>query len=198
VKLDKFEEESQLNLREEIQNYIPYNEQEDNDKKIMLKFLSENNNALTRENEIAHFTASAWVLNKEEDSVLMIYHNIYKSWSWTGGHADGEEDLLSVAIREVQEETGIREIVPILPDIYSMEIITVDGHRKKGKYVSSHLHLNVTYLLKATKEEELIIKPDENSGVKWIRIEEAVAASTEPWMQGIYEKLNLKLNQIDK
>lgn len=184
-----------MSLQVEIQNYIPYNEQEEKDKIIMLKFLSENDNALTRENEIAHFTASAWVLNKEEDSVLMIYHNIYKSWSWTGGHADGEDGLLQVAIREVQEETGIKEIIPITQNIYSLETITVDGHRKKGKYVSSHLHMNVTYLLKATKEEELIVKPDENSGVKWIKIEEAVAASTEPWMQGIYEKLNLKLEQ---
>jgi 8-oxo-dGTP pyrophosphatase MutT (NUDIX family) len=184
-----------LNLHEEIQNYIPFNEQEKNDKSIMLKYLSENKNTLTRENEIAHFTASAWVLNNDEDKVLMIYHNIYKSWSWTGGHVDGEEDLLAVAIREVQEETGINEVVPITTNIYSLETITVDGHVKRGKYVSSHLHMNLTYLLKATGNEALVVKPDENSGVKWVNIEEAVSISNEPWMQGIYEKLNLKLDQ---
>lgn len=184
-----------MNLHEEIQNYIPFNEQEKNDKSIMLKYLSENKNTLTRENEIAHFTASAWVLNNDEDKVLMIYHNIYKSWSWTGGHADGEEDLLAVAIREVQEETGINEVVPITTNIYSLETITVDGHVKRGKYVSSHLHMNLTYLLQATGNEALVVKPDENSGVKWVNIEEAVSISNEPWMQGIYEKLNLKLDQ---
>lgn len=187
-----------MNLQEEIQKYIPFNEQEENDKRIMIKHLSEKNNVLTRVNEIAHFTASAWVLNKDEDKVLMIYHNIYKSWSWTGGHADGDEDLLAVAIREVQEETGISEIIPVIHNIYSLETITVDGHVKKGKYVSSHLHMNVTYLLKATGEEELVVKPDENSGVKWVKIEDAVAASNEPWMQGIYTKLNLKLKKVSQ
>lgn len=52
-------------------------------------------------------TASAWVVNKDRSKVLMIYHNIYNSWSWLGGHADGETDLLAVAIREVREEAGI-------------------------------------------------------------------------------------------
>mgnify|MGYP002237558723 CR=1 FL=1 len=52
-------------------------------------------------------TASAWVVNKDRSKVLMIYHNIYNSWSWLGGHADGETDLLAVAIREVREEAAL-------------------------------------------------------------------------------------------
>lgn len=180
-------------LKDQIQAYSPYNEQEANDKRIMLQYIDQNDDVLTRNNEIAHFTASAWVLNPSENKILMIYHNIYQSWSWTGGHADGEEDLLSVAIREVQEETGIQHVVPVTDDIFSLEIITVDGHMKKGKYVSSHLHLNVTYLLKAAEDETLVAKPDENSGVKWMDIDEAVSASNEPWMQEIYQKLNRKL-----
>ncbi|HHV08730.1 MAG TPA: NUDIX hydrolase [Clostridiales bacterium] len=183
-------------LEKQIQNYIAYNEQEENDKRIMLKYINCNHDVLTRNNEIAHFTASAWVINPNENKLLMIYHNIYKSWAWTGGHADGEEDLLSVAIREVQEETGITKVVPVIDNIFSLEIITVDGHMKRGKYVSSHLHLNVTFLLKALEDEKLAIKPDENKGVKWMEIEEAVSSSNEPWMQEIYRKLNRKLKGI--
>ena len=78
---------------------------------------------------------------------LMAYHNIYDSWAWTGGHADGEADFLKVAIREAMEETGITRVTPVTEDIFSLEVLTVDGHEKKGAYVSSHLHLNVTYLL---------------------------------------------------
>jgi 8-oxo-dGTP pyrophosphatase MutT (NUDIX family) len=190
--------ELQMILEKQIQDYITYNEQEENDKRVMLNYINYNHDVLTRSNEIAHFTASAWVLNPNENKLLMIYHNIYKSWAWTGGHADGEEDLLSVAIREVQEETGITKVVPVIDDIFSLEIITVDGHMKKGKYISSHLHLNVTFLLKALEYEKLVIKPDENKGVKWMEIEEAVAASNEPWMQEIYRKLNRKLKGITK
>ena len=185
-------------LKKQIQNYISYNEQEENDKRIMLNYIDKNHDVLTRDNEIAHFTASAWVINPDENKLLMIYHNIYKSWAWTGGHADGEEDLLSVAIREVQEETGITKIVPVIDDIFSLEILTVDGHMKNGKYISSHLHLNITFLLKALEYEKLVTKPDENSGVKWMEIEEAVSASNEPWMQEIYRKLNRKLNGMTK
>ena len=80
------------------------------------------------------------------------------------------------------------------PDIFSLEILTVDGHEKRGVYVPSHLHLNITYLLEADESETLRVKPDENSGVRWFPIEEAPGASSEPWMaERIYRKLNEKL-----
>lgn len=183
-------------LKQKIKEYIPYNEQETKDKQVMLDFMANQEVVLTRENEIAHFTASAWVWNKEHTKVLMVYHNIYKSWSWTGGHADGEADLLAVAIREVQEETGLKKVNPIKEDIFSLEIITVEGHVKRGAFVSSHLHINLTYLLEADEKENLEVKADENSGVKWFLAEEVVAASNEPKMREIYEKL-MKLSTIE-
>jgi len=182
-----------MNLLREIENYEPYNEQEARDKNVMLGFIKNQTNVLTRENEIAHFTASAWVLNEKRDKVLMIYHNIYDSWSWTGGHADGEENLLGVAIKEVKEETGLSEVRPIQKDIFSLEILTVEGHLKSQKYVPSHLHINCTYLLEASDEEELTIRPDENQGVRWMDIEVCAKVSKEPSMQKIYLKLNEKL-----
>lgn len=183
-----------MNLKEKIAGYVPGNEQEEKDRAIMLRYLELAPDVLTRQNRIAHFTASSWILNKEHTNVLMIYHNIYRSWSWTGGHADGEEDLLAVAVREASEETGIEHFHVLREDIFSLEILTVDGHEKRGEYVPSHLHLNLTYLLEADDGSELIVKPDENSGVKWFLPEEAVSASTEPWMrERIYRKLNRKL-----
>lgn len=184
-----------MNLLEELKKYKPYNEQEERDKEVMIKFIDTFDDVLTRNNEIAHFTASSWVLNKEGTKVLMIYHNIYDSWAWTGGHADGEEDLLNVALREVKEETGIKNIKPIKEDIFSIETITVDGHIKNGKYVSSHLHMNVTYLLQTSENEKLFVKPDENSGVMWVDIDKSIDKSNEPWMKGIYKKLNEKLER---
>ena len=155
-------------LIQAIQHYQPYNEQEENDRRVMLKLLETQPDILDRSNQVAHFSASAWVLNQNHTKILMIYHNIYHSWSWTGGHADGEANLLQVAVREAQEETGVQNIKVLSEDIFSLEILTVDGHEKRGKYVPSHLHLNVTYLLEADEEEVLRIKPDENSGVKWL------------------------------
>lgn len=183
-----------MKLIRQIEQYQPGNEQEEQDKKLMLYCLKHQENIFSRENALVHMTASAWVVNKARTKVLMVYHNIYDSWSWMGGHADGEEDLLSVALREVQEESGIRQVHPVTEDIYSLEVLTVDGHVKHGAYVSSHLHLNVTYLLEASEEESLHMKPDENSGVAWFVLEEAVKASSEPWFrERIYPKLNERL-----
>ena len=177
-----------------LRAYTPDNEQEKNDVSVMLGLLETQENILTRENKTAHFSASAWLLNREHTKVLMVYHNLYHSWSWTGGHADGDADLLAVAKREAMEETGVTDIRAVSDKIFSVEILTVDGHIKKGSYVSSHLHLNVTYLLEADEQEILRVKPDENSGVKWFLLEEALEACSEPWMvDRIYTKLNKKL-----
>ena len=182
-------------LKEQIRAYRPVNEQEERDKELILRCLETEKDIFTRENHLAHMTASAWIVNEQRTKVLMVYHNIYHSWSWLGGHADGETDLLKVALKEAREESGILHVKPVSEELYSLEVLTVDGHVKKGAYVSSHLHLNVTYLLQAEETDALHIKEDENSNVAWFPLEEAVAASTEPWFQEhIYCKLNEKLN----
>lgn len=186
-----------MNWIESIKTYNPYNEQEEKDKEIILQCIDTFKNILTRDNEIAHITSSAFVVNKTKDRVLMVHHNIYNSWSWTGGHADGEEDLLAVAIREVREETGVENIQLGSLNIFSLDILTVVGHIKKEKYVAPHLHLSVAYLIEADENELLIVKEDENSGVKWIPIEEVNIYSNEPHMQKVYDKLISKIKALE-
>ncbi len=186
-----------MNLKEEVQLYQPYNEQEEKDKALLLRCLEKEDNLFTRDNDLVHLTASCWITNKSMDKVLMCYHKIYDSWSWLGGHADGEEDLLKVALKEAKEESGLENIKPYDGKIFSLESLTVDGHIKRGVYVSSHIHLNVTYLLVADEEEELKIKEDENSGLRWFTLDEAIKASSEPWfVSHIYPKLNAKLCEM--
>ena len=123
----------------------------------------------------------------------MAYHRIYDSWAWLGGHADGDHDLLRVALKEVKEESGV-VARPVTNQIYSVEILTVDGHEKHGKYVPSHLHLNVTYLLEADDRQAIRPKEDENKAVAWFGLAEALEKSSEPWfVDRIYRKLNQKL-----
>ena len=127
----------------------------------------------------------------------MCYHNIYQSWAWTGGHSDGEADLLKVAIKELKEETGVKNIKILKQEPFSLEVLTVNGHIKRGKYVSSHIHLNLTYLIEIDENEELHNKEDENSNVKWIPIEQIDKESTEEWIKkNIYTKEKEKLKSM--
>lgn len=180
-----------MDILTQLQRYRPKNEQEAADLAEMLRRLKLGEDVFSRSNLSAHFTASAWVVSPDRRQVLMAYHDLYDSWAWLGGHADGDKDLLSVALREVQEESGLHELRPVSEDIYSVEILAVSGHRKQGRYVPSHLHLNVTYLLEADPASPLRSRPGENSAVAWFIPDEAVAASSEPWLQEyIYTKLN--------
>ena len=188
-----------MKIYDDIKNYVTFNEQEQKDKELTLNFLENNPDAFYRSNRLAHMTASAWCVNKNRDKVLMVYHNIYDSWSWTGGHADGDEDLFHVALKELCEETGIENPKAISNDIYSIEVLNVNGHEKRGEYLSSHLHLNVTYLFEADEEETLKMCEAENSAVKWFTLDEALKAPSETWMvERIYKKLNEKLKTIKK
>ncbi len=188
-----------MEIHQAIRDYCPKNEQEEKDKALILGFLAAHEDAFLRSNPVAHMTASAWVVNPARDRVLMVYHKLYDSWSWTGGHADGEEDLAAVALREVREETGVTTARLLSDKICSLEVLTVDGHEKHGAYVSSHLHLNVTYLVEADDREALKVCEDENSGVRWFGLEEALAASSEPWfVKRIYRKLNDRLRAFGR
>ena len=186
-----------MKVLDDLKKYVPYNENEEKDKEIILEAINTFPDIFYRTNKFAHMTSSAWVTNKDHTKILMAYHNIYGSFSWLGGHADGEEDLLKVAIREVQEESGIKNVRALSNDIFSIEALTVDGHIKHGEYVSSHLHLNITYLLEADDSEPLVVKQDENSAVKWFDVDKAVEASNEKWFRdNVYSKLNKKMGEF--
>ena len=181
-------------LIEQLEKYKPFNEQETQDKALILHMLRNEKGIFYRTNMHAHMTASAWVVNKQRSKTIMVHHNIYNSWSWMGGHSDGDENLLNVAVREVKEECGMKNAHPVNEEIFSIEVLPVNGHQKKGQYVPSHLHLNVTYLIEADETDELYIKEDENSNVSWFTFSDAVSASKEEWFkERIYAKLVEKL-----
>lgn len=185
-----------MDLLSALRAYQPWNHQEERDTAELLRRLESGEDLFHRENSAAHLTASAWVVSPDRTRVLMAYHNLYNAWSWLGGHADGDRNLLAVALREVWEESGVTAH-PVSDRIFSVEILPVFGHEKRGEYISSHLHMNVTFLLEADPAVPVRSKPDENSRVAWFAPEDAVTASTEVWIrERIYRKLNEKLRAL--
>lgn len=188
-----------MGLAEDVMAYQPVNEQEHVDRELILGRLAHDPHVADR-SSLAHLTTSAWTVDAAGERVLLCYHNIYDSWSWVGGHADGELDLTAVAARELAEETGVTRACLVdagAGGIASLEVLTVDGHVKRGHYVGSHLHLNVTYLFVADPSLALRKKPDENNGVRWVALDEVFALSSEPWMcERVYEKLIARTREL--
>lgn len=180
---------------EQIQAFHPFNEQERKDKQWFLALVKQESQLLDRENVDYHMTASAWVVNTTYDKVLMVYHNIYKSYAWTGGHADGCEDMVAVAKKELEEETGIQTYTLVSNDLFALDILPVPAHSKHGKPVKQHYHINLTYLFCADEQQPLRIKEDENSDVAWILIEQLDEVVEEIDMLYCYHKLNQKVFQ---
>lgn len=172
-----------------VENFNPTEIQEEVDQKVILEFIKTHEDYLTRNNMIGHFTSTAWTMNEDMTKVLLAYHNIYNTWSWLGGHADGDANLPSVALREVTEETGVKKIYMPTEDIFSLEVLATAHHEKNGKYVNGHLHLNTTYLVIANEEETLQISENENSDVRWFSLDEVEKYNTEVQMNEIYKKL---------
>lgn len=175
---------------DEIERFRPLCEQEEADKAHMLKAAKRApDELLKRESALMHMTASSMIINAARDRVLMAYHNIYGSWAWTGGHADGDGDLMRVALKEAREETGIKRVSPMLPSAVSLEILEVPRHYKRGKFVSAHLHLNLTYAFMGEDCDAIHAKPDENARVGWLRIDRLGEFVTERDMLEIYYKI---------
>jgi len=181
---------------EEFSKYTPKCIQEEVDQNAILDFISNNEDCLLRSNLIAHITSSAFVVNKEMTRILFVHHNIYNSWGWVGGHNDGNPNLLEVAIKEAKEETGVLSITPYNDNIISLDVIQVENHIKNGLFVGDHLHLNATYLLIASESEKLVIKEDENSGVKWFNIDDVMSYVTEERIKSVYNKIFTRIKEL--
>ena len=183
-------------IKQQIKAYQPFNEQEAFDKKAILSFIERNPDYLLRTNLIAHFTVSTIVVNESMDKVLFAHHNIYKSWGWLGGHNDGDEDMLHVALKETEEESGLTKIRPYSTEIFLLDTIYVPNHIKHGRHVSDHLHLNATFLVIADETEKPQVNAEENSGVQWFPIQTVLEVVSEPRMIPIYQKAFQKIKLI--
>ena len=182
-----------MKLRESIERYQPFDNEEEEIKKNILKYMDKYSDVLTRNNDKCHFTSSGIVLNKERTKVLMVFHNIYNSWIVPGGHADGDSDLLHVALKEVEEETGQKATV-LDKNIFQLSISPIEGHMKRGKYVEPHYHLDVLYLLEADDTIPLVYREDESQGVKWATIDESLDEDiTVPFMHSVQKRIVDKL-----
>ena len=181
----------------QIETYKPKNEEQRKNKEVILKYIEIfGDEALKRSSEIAHLSSSGFILNPSLTKTLMVHHNIYNTWAWTGGHADGDRDMLEIAIKEAKEETGVKGIKPLNTEIVSLDILPVCAHIKNGTYVNAHMHLSISYVLIADENETLRINEAENSGVMWIDTNKMDEFCKEPDMVELYKRLCARAHEM--
>ena len=150
-----------------------------------------------RKNFVGHLTAGALIVSRQTGCVLLLKHKQLGKWLQPGGHVEASDaSVLDAAFREAREETGILRVSPLSREIAGLDVLTVPGHVKRGKYVPTHLHLSVSYLLSAPEDQPLAVKSDENSGVQWIPISEIESYSSEPEMYPVYRKLVERMRKL--
>ncbi|HBR71029.1 TPA: NUDIX hydrolase [Candidatus Dependentiae bacterium] len=146
-----------------LENYIPFDSWEQECKERMLAFIARYDNCFERSLEIGHFTGSAWLLNHDKTKALLTHHTKLDKWLQLGGHCDGDSDVLSVATKEAQEESGIQNIIPISTTIFDIDIhlFPTRGQQKE------HYHYDVRFLLQVVGSES-VTQNHESKELRWI------------------------------
>lgn len=148
-----------LNL---VETYIETKSEEESKTKL-LSFVKNNPLCFERSLEHGHITGSAWLINKVGDKALLLHHRKLDKWFQLGGHADGESDILAVAIKEAQEESGINHIEPILKEIFDIDIHEIPENPRE----KAHLHYDIRFLLQVQSDEDFI-QNSESKELRWI------------------------------
>lgn len=154
-----------------------------------IRFITSTSDCFKRSHRAGHLTGSAWLVNPAESCALLTLHHKLQKWLQPGGHADGDPNLLQVAIREAEEESGISGIVPITPAIFDLDIHLIPARPERDE--PEHLHYDVRYLLQAP-HENWTISPESDVLAWWSweqliheshLLDESVNRLTRLWMQ---------------
>lgn len=155
-----------------LRQYTPQNGQEQAHQSMMCTLLSAlGESSLTRACLPGHFTASAWVLHANRDSALLLHHAKLDMWLQPGGHCDGEADFVAVAKKEVEEETGLKNIKLLQPGIFDLDIHLIPA-RNTDPW---HYHYDIRFLFQAAADTPLC-KNHESLALAWVPLTEIMTS----------------------
>lgn len=113
-----------------------------------------------------HITGSAWIIDEDRSHVLLVHHAKLNKWLQPGGHADGDENVLRVATREAEEETGLANLELLTADIFDLDIHPIPARND----FPEHLHYDVRFAFIASRQTKLVVS-HESHDAQWIRME---------------------------
>lgn len=175
----------ELEIFKSLDNYFQENKQEENIEKIIRSIKSVGIELFERNCHPYHFTASAWIVDKERKNTLLIFHKKLQIWIQPGGHADGETNLSEVAFKEAQEETGLKSLRLTSETIFDFDITPIPAFKDSP----AHSHLDARYVIEADKNEP-ITESDETAGAKWFSIKNISDDITDAGILRMAQKTN--------
>ncbi|HSW76582.1 MAG TPA: NUDIX hydrolase [Candidatus Saccharimonadales bacterium] len=143
--------------------YNPEDKEEIEAKQRMLSFIEQNVDCFERSLSIGHMTASVWLLSKDGSQALVMHHAKLNVWCQLGGHCDGDTDILAVALKEAQEESGIKNIIPVSCNIFDIDIHFIPENSREKE----HYHYDVRFLVRVASDEH-VVKNSESKELRWI------------------------------
>lgn len=146
-----------------LEEYKPLYQEEIVAKEKIISFVKKYSDCFERTLEVGHITASAWLLNKQATHALLTHHAKLNLWLQLGGHCDGNSNVLEVALKEAQEESGIIAIQPVSSAIFDIDVHLIPANSKE----KAHYHYDVRFLLQV-KSNENIITSNESKELRWI------------------------------
>ena len=155
----------------------------------MLEFFNRDKNCFQKNNQGGHFTGSAWVVSPDRSQVLMTNHKKLNMWLQLGGHADGIDDLISVAIREAKEESGFDNFVIVSEKIFDLDIHEFPAIAEGP----IHLHYDVRFLLEADPKNNTIVISNESHDVQWIALDKVIKLNPENSIHRMVKKTSALL-----
>jgi 8-oxo-dGTP pyrophosphatase MutT (NUDIX family) len=166
-----------------LAQYLPTNPEELKFKARIQQFMSDHPNCFERTLAIGHITASCWLLSADASRALLTHHAKLNAWFQLGGHCDGNPDVLAVALREAQEESGINAIEPVSRGIFDLDIHTIPANSRE----QAHDHYDIRFLLKVTSQEQPQAS-DESKALRWISKDRADLPAHTPSILRMFDK----------
>lgn len=172
-------------LIEQLRTYRPSDPHEERMRVRILEFVRQNEDCFQRTLAAGHVTGSAWVINRERTHTLLVHHRRLGRWLQPGGHAEDESDALAVAVREAEEETGLR-VVPVSTAIFDVDAHDIPARKKEP----AHVHYDIRYLVVADMTSRVVVSP-ESRGVEWVRLSQVVTMNTDESVLRMVRKTSL-------
>ncbi|WP_020529239.1 NUDIX hydrolase [Flexithrix dorotheae] len=154
-------------LLDQLQSYTTTDSHEQAMLESTISFVQENEDCFLRSNLKGQVTGSAWIIDPSKTFALFIHHKKLEKWLQPGGHSDGDGDILNVALKEAEEETGLQNFVKVNREIFDIDVHEIP--ERKG--VPAHFHYDVRFAFMADKSQQLVIS-DESIDLKWIALDE--------------------------